>query len=137
MDMRAHFKKDRYAEHSGIEIVAIDPGRAVARMTVAECHMNSVRTVHGGAIFTLADFAFAMASNAHGTIAMGLNVSINYLRAVTELGAVLTATAREVSLSPRVATYTIDVKDEDENLVATFQGLVYRKKETIESMYAS
>ena len=34
----------------------------------------------GGAIFTLADFTFAAASNAHGIVAVGINVNITYLK---------------------------------------------------------
>jgi acyl-CoA thioesterase len=120
---------DKFAKHSGIELVAVEPGRAVTRMTVQPWHLNSVGLVHGGAIFTLADFAFAAASNSHGTVAVGINVSISYVNAARE--GVLTAEACEVSRNPRLASYTVNVTDAAGQLVAVFQGLVYRKKEPI------
>jgi acyl-CoA thioesterase len=122
--------RDRFAEHNGIALVEVAPGRAVTRMTVAEKHLNGVDIAHGGAVFGLADFAFAAASNSHGTVAVGINASIWYMKAVTT-GAVLTAEAREVSLNPKLATYLIEVKDERGDLVASFQGMVYRKKDSV------
>ena len=50
-------------------------------MTVADQHLNAADVVHGGALFTLADLVFAVASNSHGQLALGINVSISYLKA--------------------------------------------------------
>ncbi len=128
-DLSSYFKRDRFAEHVGIELLEVSEGRAVARLAIQERHLNTIRTVHGGAIFALADFAFAAASNSHGTVAVGINVSISYVKAATS--GVLTAEARETSLNPRLATYTVDVKDEQGDLVAIFHGMVYRKKDPL------
>ena len=81
------------------------------------------------AVFALADLVFAVASNSHGSIAMGINVSISYLKAVQK--GVLFAEAIEVSINPKLATYTINVTDASNDLVAIFQGMVYRKKDAI------
>jgi len=128
-DIIAYFKRDRFAELVGIELLEVSEGRAVARLVIQECHLNTIRTVHGGTIFALADLAFAAASNSYGTVAVGINVSISYVKAAT--GGVLTAEARETSLNPRLATYTVDVKDEQGDIVAIFQGMVYRKKDPL------
>jgi acyl-CoA thioesterase len=85
--------------------------------------------VQGGAIFTLADFAFAAASNSYGTVAVAINVSISFLKATSS--GVLVAEAKETSRNPRLGTYTVDVRDESGDLVATFQGMVYRKKDPL------
>ena len=90
---------------------------------------NSAGTVHGGAVFSLADAVFSVASNSHGTLAMAINVSISYFKAAKS--GTLYAEGREVSLNPKLATYLIDVKDEAGNAIALFQGTVYRKKESI------
>lgn len=131
MDLRAQFAHDRFAALAGIEIVEAGEGRATVRMTVREDHLNSVDTVHGGAIFTLADFAFAVASNSHGRVAVGIAVAIQYLRAVPGTGAVLRAVAEETSRSHRVATYTVTVLNEADEAVALFTGTVYRKSEEL------
>jgi len=98
-------------------------------MRIEDHHRNGINVVHGGAIFTLADLAFAAASNSHGTVAVAINASIWYVKAALE-GSLL-ATAREVSLNPKLATYSIEVTDEDGEIVAVFEGMVYRKKQAI------
>lgn len=123
--VREMLSNDRYAGHSGIELVEVGPGTATVRMTVGDKHLNGVGVVHGGAIFTLADFAFAAASNSHGVIAVAINASISYVKAAKE--GMLTATAGETSINPKLATYQVRVTDDAGELIATFQGMVYRK----------
>jgi len=110
------FKNDRFAQHSGIELLEIAPGYAKAKMEVTDSHLNGVDVVHGGAIFTLADLAFAAASNSHGTVAVAMT---------------LYAEAREVSRNPKLATYSIAITEESGDTIATFEGMVYRKKDQI------
>ncbi|MCX7017053.1 MAG: PaaI family thioesterase [Candidatus Sumerlaeota bacterium] len=126
-----YFLRDYFAARNGIELVDVSPGYARVHMTVDPAlHFNAVGAVHGGAIFTLADFAFAVASNSHGTVAMGINVSISYLKAVAE--GELIAEAREVALGPRLASYRVDVTDSAGDAVALFQGMVYRKQDKLD-----
>ena len=122
---------DQFAKQCGIELVSVAPGQAVARMRVQPWHLNAVGITQGGAIFTLADYAFAAASNSHGTVAVGVNVSITYLKSITT--GVLTAEAREVDLNPKLASYAVNVTNEAGQLIAIFQGLVYRKSQPIEA----
>jgi acyl-CoA thioesterase len=120
---------DKFAAHSNIELVSVGPGHARAKMTLQPHHWNALGTAQGGAIFTLADFAFAAASNSHGTIAVAINVNISFLKAVTV--GTLWAEAKELSRNFKLGTYTVEVKDEQGDLVALFQGMVYRKKDPI------
>ena len=121
--------KDIFARHCGIELLEVEPGFAKVSMKIEPCHFNAAKTVHGGAIFTLADFAFAVASNSHGTLAMGINTSVSFVKAAT--GGTLYAVAREKSRNPKLASYLVEVTDDDGDVVAIFQGMVYRKKESI------
>ena len=121
--------QDMFARHNGIELLKVGPGWAKARMRIEPYHFNGARTVHGGAIFTLADFAFAVASNSHGSLAMGINVSISFVKAATS--GTLYAEAREQTRNPRLASYSVQITDDDNAVVAIFQGMVYRKKEPI------
>ncbi|WP_425059938.1 Acyl-coenzyme A thioesterase PaaI [Sporomusa carbonis] len=118
---------DQFAKHAGIELLEAAEGYAKVKMVIEDYHLNGAKTVHGGAIFTLADFAFAVASNSHGRIAMGINASIAYMKAVDT--GVLFAEAREVSLNHKLGHYVVNITDEQNALVAMFQGTVYRKKE--------
>lgn len=120
---------DRFARHSGIELVEVGPGRAKARMKIEPFHFNIAGTVHGGAIFTLADFAFAVASNSHGTLAMGINTTVSFVK--TALAGTLYADASELSRNAKLATYSVLITDDAGDTVAIFQGMVYRKKESI------
>jgi len=128
-NIKKFFENDRFAEYVGIELMEITPGKAKVRLKIRPEHLNGVDVVHGGTIFTLADFAFAVASNSHGTIALGINASISYLKAAR--GGVLTAEAIEVARNPKLATYQINITDEKNDLIAAFQGTVYRKKDKI------
>ncbi|NLX23975.1 MAG: PaaI family thioesterase [Phycisphaerae bacterium] len=127
--VKRYFSQDQLANLLGIELTEVAPGRAIARMTIREDHYNSLRMVHGGATFTLADLAFAAASNSHGSVAVGIAASISYVKAATT--GTLTAEAREESLSPRLATYSVRVTDDANEIVAVFHGTVYRKRDPL------
>ena len=94
-------------------------------MDIKEHHMNSHRTVHGGAIFTLADTAFALASNSHGIPAAAINAHISYLTAARS--GTLYAEAEEYAINPKLASYTVQVMSEKGEKIAIFQGMVFRK----------
>jgi len=127
--IRNFFKNDRFAKHSGVELLEVSPGYAKTKMEVQDRHLNGVDVVHGGAIFTLADLAFAAASNSHGTVAVAINASIWYVKAGRQ--GTLYAEAREESRNPKLATYSIEVTDESGEMIAKFEGMVYRKKDQI------
>jgi acyl-CoA thioesterase len=122
-------KEDLFARHSGIELVDVGTGWASASMKIEPFHFNGAKTVHGGAIFTLADFAFAVASNSHGTLAMGINTSVSFVKAA--FAGTLYAEAKELSRNAKLATYSVMITDDAGDTVAIFQGMVYRKKESI------
>jgi acyl-CoA thioesterase len=120
---------DRFAAHCGIELLSVSEGKAQARMALGPHHWNALGIVQGGAIFTLADYAFAAASNSYGTVALAINVSISFIKAAK--AGMLCAEAVETSRNFKLATYTVQVKDDAGDVVALFQGMVYRKQETI------
>jgi acyl-CoA thioesterase len=124
------FFQDKFAlETAGIELVEIAPGEAKVKLEIGEKHHNGLGTVHGGAIFTLADLALAAASNSRGTVAVLVNASISYFKAISQ--GVLYAEAREESLAKRLATYSVRVTNGEQELIALMQATVYRKKETL------
>ncbi|MGD9505765.1 MAG: PaaI family thioesterase [Syntrophobacteraceae bacterium] len=128
--IRKFFKNDRFAEYVGIELLEVSEGRAKAKLEIKEHHLNGVNIVHGAAIFSLADLVFAVASNSHGNVAVAINVSISYLKAAT--GGTLTAEATEESRNAKLASYTVRITDDKNDLIAIFQGMVYRKKDKID-----
>ncbi len=124
-DLLEFFRKDRFAAYNGIQVEEIAPGRASVRMEIRDEHRNSHGTVHGGALFTLADTAFALASNSHGVPAAAIDAHISYMTAART--GVLYARAEEFALNPRLATYMVTVTDDGGQRIALFQGMVYRK----------
>ena len=125
------FKKDKFAKHNAIELLEVTKGSAKAKMEINENHLNGIGTVHGGAIFTLADFAFGVAANSHGNVTVAINVNISFMKAAHQ--GTLIAEAREISLNPKISTYTVDILDSDGDLIAIFQGMAYRKRDKIQS----
>ncbi|WAI02204.1 PaaI family thioesterase [Methanogenium organophilum] len=119
------FAADSFSQETGLELVSVSPGRATVSMQICDRHKNSHGTVHGGALFTLADTAFALASNSHGIPAAGINASISYLTAARD--GILTAEAEEFTGNPKLASYTVVITDDKERKIAIFQGMVYRK----------
>jgi LAO/AO transport system ATPase/phenylacetic acid degradation protein PaaD len=114
----------------GITFRSGGPGRAEVAMTVDARHLNFNGGAHGGAIFSLADSAFGLASNSHGPIASGIAAHITYQAAVAA-GDTLVARASEAQRSRRIGVYRIDVVREDaggdETAVSSFTGTVYVK----------
>jgi acyl-CoA thioesterase len=125
MDVIELMANDRFSEHNGIVLVDVSKGNATAKMVIRPNHLNGLGIVQGGAIYTLADHALAAASNSHGVIAVALTNTITYFTGEKE--GVLFATAREISLRRTIATYQVDVTNQANELVASFQGTVYRK----------
>lgn len=125
-DLTRHFReRDLFARHLGIELESMEPGYARASLELGPEHANGLGIAHGGALFSLADLAFAAASNSHGTAAVAINAGISYVKAVSQ-GRVR-AEAKEISCGSRLATYTVEVRDEEDAICAVFQGTVYRK----------
>jgi len=123
------FSKDRFAALCGVKIVKAEPGYALVEMEVEDKHLNAAGLVQGGAIFTMADFAFAVASNAEGQVTLSVNANITYYKSAT--GKKLTAEALAVAEGNRITGFNVDVRDENQELIARINMVGYRKKEKI------
>ena len=123
-------RSDPFAAYLGIHIEHVSPGAATVTMRLTEAMRNAHGMPHGGALFTLADTAFALASNAHGVISVALDVTITFCRPAP-IGTVLTATASEVNLTKRTGLYEMNVHDESQKLIATARGTVFRTGQAV------
>lgn len=124
------FEDEPYRKKFGIEIVRLDYGYSKVKMIFKEDTENILGMAHGGAIFSLMDEAFEIASNSHGTIAVALSMNITFIKPPLR-GDVLFAEAKETSVSRKIGTYDITVKNDADDLIATCQALVYRKKDRL------
>lgn len=118
----AMWARDDASKWLGLSLDEIAPGSAVMSMIVEKHHTNGHDICHGGFIFTLADSAFAFACNSYNLSTVAQQVSITFA-AAGMLGDRLIATAREVSRQGRSGIYDIDVRRDDQTLIATFRGL--------------
>lgn len=123
--VEAMMQKDHFSQWLGIEQVVIEEGRSVVRMTVREEMLNGFGIAHGGITYSLADSAFAFASNGRGRLAVSIETSISHTQKV-QLGDVLTAEAKEEYLSYKIANYRVTVTNQSDEIVGLFKGVVYR-----------
>lgn len=125
MDMQWFMERDAFAKMLGIRLVEVAPGYAKTAMDLTDDLKNGAGIAHGGAVFTLADLALALASNSHGRLALAVSSAITYVRPGT--GATLYAEAREVACASKMGTYAITITNDTGVTVASCQGTVYRK----------
>ena len=104
-----------------IRLESIDAGRAVMSMEVKEYMLNGYDMCHGGYIFSLADDAFAYATNTHNQAAVASNCSIDFLRPAYE-GETLTARAEVLHQSARNGLYDVVVSNGRGEVIARFRG---------------
>jgi acyl-CoA thioesterase len=114
-----------------LELEELAPGRAKVSMVCRPEMANIMDMVHGSAIFALIDEAFQAAVNAHGTVAVALNMNLTF-HAAPKMGDRLTAETRELKAGRRTATYFIEVMDSKGGLIASCQALAYRKDTPLE-----
>lgn len=117
-------KQDRLAQLLGIQIQELAIGRATVTMEAGPEHCNGLGIVHGATLFALADVAFAAACNSHGHPTVGINANISYVKAGKP--GKLIAHAEEAT-SAKIGLCNVRITDGEGTLLATFQGLSYRK----------
>ena len=117
--------RDRFSQWLGIEVLEAEVGRSVLRMTIRDEMVNGFGTSHGGIMFSLADSAFAFATNACGVLSVAIDCTVSYPVALRP-GDVLTATAIEQSTTKRLAFCDVTVRNQDDVIAGHFRGTVYR-----------
>ncbi len=123
--VQALMARDRFSQWLGIDVLEAALGRSVLRMTIREEMVNGFGTSHGGILFSLADSAFAFATNACGVLSVAIDCTVSYPVAVRP-GDVLTAIATEQSTTKRLAFCEVTVRNQDDLIVGHFRGTVYR-----------
>jgi acyl-CoA thioesterase len=129
--IRAFFARDRFAARAGVFIDAVTEDEVQCSMPITPDHLNAGGGVQGGAIFTLADLAFAVHSNLRLLCgeAVGLTVgqsnSISYLAAAR--GKRLVARSTRLSSGRNVSVFRVEVRDELGTFVADMRGNGFTK----------
>ena len=125
-EANAYFSCDRFATENGITLDELDDEHAVTSMTLSPRHRNAFGGVMGGAIFTLADFAFAALTNDRERVTVAQQVSISFLSAAK--GERLVATARYRKDGRNSCVVNVDVADDKGRDIAQFVGTGFKLK---------
>ncbi len=128
--IKRRVEQENFARKLDLELLKIGTGFSIVKMKFTSEIENIFGMAHGGAIVSLIDEAFEIASNSHGTMAVALGVNVQFIRAASS-GDELYAEAKEVSSSSRIAHYDIRVTNQNENLIATCKATAYRKSERL------
>jgi len=116
--LKDFFKNDLFAiKLLGAEILEAHDDYAKCSFKITRNHQNAIEIVMGGAIFTLADFTFAVATNQHeeyNTVSTTANIS--YLN--PGRGEILYAEAIKIRDGKTVCFYDVNVYNEKNILIA-------------------
>ena len=122
--VRKFFIADRFAMEQGIVIEEAEEGYAKCTVIPNEHHLNAGGAVQGGLTFTLADFAFAVASNCTGSLTVSLENNISF---IAPPKGKMTAIARVVRETKSVAFCDVEVFDETQKIIAKMSVTGYKK----------
>jgi len=121
-------KKDRFAANAGAQITEIREGYARAEMVVTKEHLNGGGVCQGGALFTLADLAFAAITNSRGHLSFGIESNIVFSKS-GKLGDLLIAEATETIPHHKLPYCEVKIRNQQGELICSFTGIAYSKSE--------
>jgi acyl-CoA thioesterase len=121
---------DYFSQWMGVEIIEAKQYYCKIKMMLRREMLNGFGIAHGGITFALADSAFAFACNSDGKITVALDVSISFPKAGKE-GDTLIAEAKQVNKTSKTGLYLIEVKNQNDELVALFKGTCYRTEKSL------
>ena len=116
--------KDPFATLLGIVVEEVKDSYARVSLKIKEEYCNAAVRAHGGAVFSVADQAFAIACNSRGYSAFAAEMKINYFQGVSP-GKTLVAVATPLDIRKRISLWNIDVTDSDGEKIALAHGLAY------------
>ena len=123
--VRETFRGDRFATEMGAVIDELGDHYSKCSLVLNEHHRNAVGGIMGGVYFTLADFAFAVASNWQQAGVVGLNCDASFIGVPkTER---IVAEAKLIKDGRTICCYNVDIRDELGNPVAAVQCVGFRK----------
>ena len=126
MDIKEFLNQgDIFAANAGAQLIEVREGYARAEMTVTPSHLNAGGVCQGGAIFTLADLAFAAISNGRGVLTFSLQSTITFLHSA-HVGDTLIAVAEETYNHHKIPYVEVKISNQHGELVSAFTGIAYR-----------
>ena len=124
-ELQELFKDDRFATGAGCRIVEANEEKTVCEMEITDNHLNARGGVMGGAIFTLADFAFAVASNRFGVPSVTIESNIRYFSAAK--GNKLIAVCKADKEGNTLGHYTVEITDNLGKAIASCTAIAFHQ----------
>lgn len=109
---------NRFARFVGLETLELSDGYAKTELKIRPEFENSIGSLHGGVIFTLADTVTGAAASSGGTMCTTVNCSMNYLKPGIDV-ATLYGIAHRVKSGKTISVYDVEIVDENDTLFAT------------------
>lgn len=122
-ELQELYRNDRFATAAGCRIIEAGETQTVCEMEITETLLNAHGGVMGGAIFTLADFAFAVASNYAGVPSVAIECNIRYY-APTK-GQRLIATCKADKEGHTLGHYTVEITDDIGKKIAGYTAIAF------------
>ena len=107
-----------FGKHIGLYTVEQGYGYCKIRLDVGREHMNPIGSVHGGAMFTMADEASGIAAATTGGICTTVDSHIEFLNAAIGVK-YLIAEAKAKKIGKKIRNFTVEIKDDRDRLIAT------------------
>ena len=126
----AMMNKDYFSQWMGIKILEVSENYSRLQVTLRKEMLNGFSIAHGGITFALADSAFAFACNSDGKVTVALDVSISFPKPGKE-GDTLIAEAKQIARANKTALYLIEVKNQNDELIALFKGTCYKTEKKL------
>jgi acyl-CoA thioesterase len=123
--VNAMLNNDQMSQWLGIQLISVEKGNVTLQITVRKEMTNGFDIAHGGITYSISDSSLAFSANSYGTKAVSVETSISHLKPV-HVGDVLTTSVEEISLSKRIGVYHIKVHNQNQILVSTLKGTMYR-----------
>ena len=123
-EAKEFFKDDKFATNNGVVIDELGEDSCTCSLELTDIHRNAYGAVMGGAIFTLADYAFAVLTNQLHKPTVGQEVTIHYLSSSRGNKLFAHATCRKNGRT--TAIINVDITDELGKDIAMFTGTGFK-----------
>lgn len=122
--MENNTERDKFAKSIGVQVIEALPERAVCKLEINENHFNGLGLVNGGVLFTLGDYALAVAANANGSQTVTLNSTIDFIKSAKE--GTLVAVATPIKTGRTISRYKVEITlEETSQLIAVLNATSY------------
>ena len=125
--MENNTERDKFARSIGVQVIEALPERVVCKLDINENHLNGLGLVNGGVLFTIADYAMAVAANANGSSTVTLNSSIDFIKSASS--GTIVAVATPVKTGRTISRYRVEVRlEENSELLAVLSATSFTIK---------